>query len=101
MRNRLSELRGDSKKPRDNGSEITKRDKAGGSLSIEEPEALARLTPQSWRGQLSLHVRADAPAWRYLKQVAAVLVREFDFYAAGELTVGGIHVAGIERGPAE
>jgi hypothetical protein len=26
-----------------------------------------------------VHVNADAPAWRYLKQAAAVLVREFDF----------------------
>ena len=49
------------------------------SLSVEDPEMLSALAPYSWRGQLSLHVRADAPAWRYLKQAAAVLVREFDF----------------------
>jgi putative peptide zinc metalloprotease protein len=71
------------------GGHVLVREKAGQlvpdravyrvSLSIEEPEALARLTPQSWRGHFSLHVRADAPAWRYLKQAAAVLVREFDF----------------------
>jgi putative peptide zinc metalloprotease protein len=49
------------------------------SLSVNQPEQLETLGPQTWRGQVSFHVNADAPAWRYLKQAAAVLVREFDF----------------------
>ena len=49
------------------------------TLSVNHPEQLETLGPQTWRGQVSVHVNADAPAWRYLKQAAAVLVREFDF----------------------
>ncbi len=49
------------------------------TLSIDQPDELGSLAPQSWRGQLTLHVAAGAPAWRYLRQATAVLVREFDF----------------------
>jgi putative peptide zinc metalloprotease protein len=49
------------------------------SLSIDQPEQIEALGPQSRRGQVTVEVVADAPAWRYLKQAAAVLVREFDF----------------------
>jgi putative peptide zinc metalloprotease protein len=40
------------------------------------PEGLAG---QSWRGQLTIHARWEAPALRYLRQAAAVLLREFGF----------------------
>ncbi len=71
------------------GGHVLVREKAGQliperavyrvTLSIDQPDELRSLAPQSWRGQLTLHVAADAPAWRYLRQAAAVLVREFDF----------------------
>ena len=71
------------------GGHVLVREKAGQliperavyrvTLSIDQPDELRSLAPQSWRGQLTLHVAAHAPAWRYLRQATAVLVREFDF----------------------
>ena len=37
------------------------------------------LAGQSWRGQMVIRTRARAPAWRYLRQAAAVLAQEMDF----------------------
>ena len=42
-------------------------------------QALAELAHQSWRGKLTLHARWEAPAWPYLRQALAVLVREVGF----------------------
>lgn len=36
-------------------------------------------TGLSWRGQIAIHARWEAPAWRYLRQVMAVLLRELGF----------------------
>lgn len=46
-----------------------------------EPAArpLEGLAGQSWRGKLTIHARWEAPAQRYLRQAAAVLLREFGF----------------------
>ncbi len=33
----------------------------------------------SWRGQVTIHARWEAPAWHYVRQVAAVLIRELGF----------------------
>jgi putative peptide zinc metalloprotease protein len=41
--------------------------------------ALAALATQSWRGKLTIHARWEAPAWPYLRQAMAVLVREVGF----------------------
>lgn len=41
--------------------------------------SLEALTDQSWRGQLTIQVRWEAPAQRYLRQAFAVLLREFGF----------------------
>ena len=41
--------------------------------------ALAALASQSWRGKLTIHSRWEAPAWPYLRQAVAVLVREVGF----------------------
>jgi putative peptide zinc metalloprotease protein len=43
------------------------------------PQALAELAHQSWRGKLTIHARWEAPAWPYLRQALAVLVREAGF----------------------
>jgi putative peptide zinc metalloprotease protein len=40
------------------------------------PEALS---DKSWRGQLTVNANWEAPAWRYLRQAFAVLVREVGF----------------------
>jgi putative peptide zinc metalloprotease protein len=40
------------------------------------PEPLAG---QSWRGQITIRTRAEAPAWRYLRQAGAVLAQELEF----------------------
>ena len=40
---------------------------------------LAALANQSWRGKLTVHARWEAPAWPYLRQAVAVLVREVGF----------------------
>ena len=47
------------------------------SLAVESP--LDHLEGQSWRGQVVLHARWEAPAWRYLRSALAVLVREASF----------------------
>lgn len=47
------------------------------SLAVESP--LESLAGQSWRGQVVLHARWEAPAWRYLRSALAVLVRETSF----------------------
>jgi putative peptide zinc metalloprotease protein len=47
------------------------------SLAVESP--LESLTGQSWRGRVVLHARWEAPAWRYLRNALAVLVREASF----------------------
>jgi putative peptide zinc metalloprotease protein len=48
---------------------------------LVEPDAaaLAALANQSWRGKLTIHARWEAPAWPYLRQAVAVLVREVGF----------------------
>ncbi|MEY5098830.1 MAG: hypothetical protein RJA36_1549 [Pseudomonadota bacterium] len=43
------------------------------------PEAIDGWTGLSWRGQLVIHARWEAPAWRYARQTAAVLIRELGF----------------------
>jgi putative peptide zinc metalloprotease protein len=40
---------------------------------------LEALATQSWRGQLTIHARWEAPAQRYLRQAFAVFLREFGF----------------------
>ena len=42
-------------------------------------EGFEALAMQSWRGKLILHGRSEAPGLRYLRQAAAVWVREFGF----------------------
>ncbi len=37
------------------------------------------LQAQSWRGSVTVHVGWEAPGWRYVRQAAAVLVREVGF----------------------
>jgi putative peptide zinc metalloprotease protein len=37
------------------------------------------LQAQSWRGSVTVHVGWEAPGWRYVRQAAAVLVREIGF----------------------
>lgn len=44
-----------------------------------DTQTLGDLTHQSWRGNLTIYTRWEAPAWRYLRQAFAVLVREFGF----------------------
>ncbi len=44
------------------------------------PEAVpSELMHQSWRGQLVLHGRWEAPVWHYIRQGVMVLVRELGF----------------------
>jgi putative peptide zinc metalloprotease protein len=44
------------------------------------PEAMPQaLTDRSWRGQLTVHAEGQTLAGRYLRQAAAVLVRELGF----------------------
>lgn len=50
------------------------------TLAVEPgAPALANLTGQSWRGKLTIHARWEAPAWPYLRQGLAVLIREIGF----------------------
>jgi putative peptide zinc metalloprotease protein len=50
------------------------------TLALEPAtQSMAELANQSWRGKLSLHARWEAPAWPYLRQAMAVLVREIGF----------------------
>jgi putative peptide zinc metalloprotease protein len=39
----------------------------------------AALRDKSWRGQVTINALSEAPAWRYLRQAFAVLVREIGF----------------------
>lgn len=48
------------------------------TLELEDHD-LPALAGQSWRGHLTIHASWEAPAWRYLRQAAAVLVREAGF----------------------
>ena len=41
--------------------------------------APAPLSDRTWRGTVIIHAQAEAPAWRYLRQAAAVIVRELGF----------------------
>jgi putative peptide zinc metalloprotease protein len=49
------------------------------AVDPEDHAALARLQQHSWRGHLSIHGQWKAPAGDYLRQAAAVLVREAGF----------------------
>ena len=42
-------------------------------------ELPAALTGAQWRGTALTEVQAQAPAWRYRRDAAAVMVREFSF----------------------
>jgi putative peptide zinc metalloprotease protein len=48
-------------------------------LKVDDPGQARALAPYAWRGTVSVSVTSQAPAFRYLRQAAAVLVREFDF----------------------
>jgi putative peptide zinc metalloprotease protein len=48
-------------------------------LSVAADDPIIRDLHQSLRGQLSIHASSEAPAWRYLRQAGAVLVRETGF----------------------
>jgi putative peptide zinc metalloprotease protein len=37
------------------------------------------LTAAQWRGTVLTEVQSQAPAWRYLRNAAAVMIREFGF----------------------
>ena len=43
------------------------------------PGAMTGWDQMAWRGQVTVHARWEAPAWRYLRQAAAVLIRELGF----------------------
>ena len=70
------------------GGHVLTREKAGQlvperaiyrvALSVEDPAA-AEWAVQSWRGQVTLHARWEAPGWRYVRQALAVLIRELGF----------------------
>ena len=49
------------------------------ALEPQSQAHLGELAHHSWRGKLTLHGRWEAPAWPYLRQAAAVMVREFGF----------------------
>lgn len=49
------------------------------AVETDDVAALQRLQQHSWRGHLSIHAHWEAPASRYLRQAAAVLVRETGF----------------------
>jgi putative peptide zinc metalloprotease protein len=72
------------------GGHILTREKAGQlvperaiyhvTLALDPAhQSLDALTNQSWRGKLTIHARWEAPAWPYLRQALAVLVREVGF----------------------
>ena len=49
-------------------------------MTLDPPQGTsANLFRQSWRGQVTLRAQSEAPAWRYLRQSFAVLVREIGF----------------------
>lgn len=72
------------------GGHILAREKAGQlvperaiyhvTLALQSPTPLpAALRQQSWRGTLTVHARWESPAWPYVRQALAVLVREAGF----------------------
>jgi putative peptide zinc metalloprotease protein len=72
------------------GGHILTREKAGQlvperaiyhvSLGLAPSTALPpELATHSWRGKVTLHAQWEAPAWPYLRQALAVLVREAGF----------------------
>jgi putative peptide zinc metalloprotease protein len=48
-------------------------------LAPEGAALPAALASHVWRGKVTIHAQAEAPAQRYLRQAGAVLVREFGF----------------------
>ena len=48
-------------------------------LTPATPDLPPALSSHVWRGKVTLHARAEAPATRYLRQASAVLVRELGF----------------------
>ncbi len=70
------------------GGHVLTREKAGQlvpersiyRISFEVPAgAIDDWARLSWRGQVTIHASWEAPAWRYLRQAAAVLIRELGF----------------------
>lgn len=72
------------------GGHILTREKAGQlvpelaiyhvTLALDPAhQSLDTLSNQAWRGKLTLHAHWESPAWPYLRQVVAVLVREGGF----------------------
>jgi putative peptide zinc metalloprotease protein len=64
-----------------NGQPVPERAVYRVRLTLDAPggQVPAALAQQSWRGTVTVHARAEAPAWRYLRQAGAVLVRELGF----------------------
>ena len=48
-------------------------------VTLQPDKLPEQWTHQSWRGQLVLHARWEAPAWRYLRQGLMIMVREVGF----------------------
>ncbi len=70
------------------GGHLLTREKAGQlvperaiyRVALEVPAgAMAGWDQLSWRGQVTVQGRWEVPAWRYLRQAAAVLIRELGF----------------------
>ncbi|SFQ32863.1 putative peptide zinc metalloprotease protein [Geopseudomonas sagittaria] len=47
------------------------------TLAVDSP--LGSLAGQSWRGHVVVHARWEAPAWHYLRNALAIVVREASF----------------------
>ena len=64
-----------------NGQPVPERAIYRVRLALATPcgQVPAALAQQSWRGTVTVHARAEAPGWRYLRQAGAVLVRELGF----------------------
>lgn len=70
------------------GGHVLTREKAGQLIPERSVYRVALEVPPgalddwgrlSWRGHLSIHARWEAPAWRYVRQATAVLIRELGF----------------------
>ena len=70
------------------GGHVLTREKAGQlvperaiyRVSFEVPSgAIEDWGSLSWRGHVTVHANWEVPAWRYLRQAAAVLIRELGF----------------------
>ena len=71
------------------GGDVLVRDKAGQpiperavyrvTLAPQPGADLSSWTRHHWRGTVTIHAQSEAPAWRYLRQAGAVVVREFGF----------------------